>query len=244
MRQPEQKPTTKESRISDLTPLESPGVAPTWSIADVSTVEGCRALAEVCRVAPRISIDTETYDWVADKGAGPSPATVGNLALLQIGLPETREAFLIDIVALEASHADWKSVLGPILESPTPQKVVHFGLFERAVFERCGLTFDAGVLDTCALAKALWKEIQEHHPGITSKSLKSLAHHLLGKDISKTEQTSDWKARPLSQEQRAYAALDVEIAADLCLALERLAEAAGVEPRSVDWKTQRNHRVG
>lgn len=244
MPQPEQKRSVDEPTAATLNPPRSPGVTPTWSIVDVTTIEGCRTVAELCRATPRISIDTETYDWLPDKGTGgPTPATVGKLALLQIGLPDTRQAFIIDIVALEGAGADWRGALGQIIESPTPQKIVHFGPFERAVFEGCGLTFDAGVIDTCAVAKAVWKELQELHPGISSKSLKSLSYYLLGKDISKAEQSSDWRARPLTPEQRAYAALDVELAADICTALGRLAAETGIDPLQVEWRNNPRHRA-
>ena len=33
----------------------------------------------------------------------------------------------------------------------------------------------------------------------------------LGIELDKTEQTSDWSARPLSKRQMAYAALDVKV---------------------------------
>ena len=40
-------------------------------------------------------------------------------------------------------------------------------------------------------------------------SLKDLCRELLGKDLSKTQQSSDWGAEALSAEQQAYAAHDV-----------------------------------
>ena len=42
-------------------------------------------------------------------------------------------------------------------------------------------------------------------------SLRSVVKKYIGKTIEKTEQTSDWHARPLSSEQVKYAALDAEV---------------------------------
>lgn len=244
MPQPEPQRSAHEPETGDLSPLRTPGVSGVWSIVDVTTRAGCQAVADLCRETAQISIDTETYGWLPDKGLGPSPETVGELALLQIGFPDTRRAFLIDIVALKASGTDWRPVLGPVIESPAPEKIVHFGLFERAVFQRCGLTFEAGVVDTCAVAKALWQELRALHPDLNGKSLKALSYHLLGRDISKAEQASDWQARPLTPEQRSYAALDVELAADLFRALEGVARLTGLDPRAVEWRAQPSHRAG
>ena len=43
----------------------------------------------------------------------------------------------------------------------------------------------------------------------------------LGIELDKTEQTSDWSARPLSKRQLAYAALDVEVLPSLWDRLQR-----------------------
>jgi ribonuclease D len=208
-----------------------------WSIVDIASESRCREAIAACRNASLIAIDTETYDWLPDGGRGPSPETVGRLGLLQLGIPAQKTALIVDIVELERQAIEWKPFVAPLLSDNFPPKIVHFAPFERAVFERCGLEFGAGVIDTLALARSVWGDLQREYPELKSKSLKSLAYHLLGKDISKAEQGSDWRARPLTPEQRDYAALDVEIAADLYRALERFTGKAGIDPLTVDWRS-------
>ena len=43
-------------------------------------------------------------------------------------------------------------------------------------------------------------------------SLARMASHYLGKTVDKTCQISEWKARPLTSSQKAYAALDAAVA--------------------------------
>lgn len=210
--------------------------APRWEVETIVTVERLEAVASVCRSEPLIAIDTETYGWKADKGP-PSPSSVGTLSVCQIGLPEHRYTALIDIAALREQNAGWHAPLKSVLEAPTPLKIVHYGPFERAVFEGCGLPFEAGVIDTCAIAKALWPELQAHYPGLSSRSLKNLAQHILGVEISKAEQKGDWSTRPLSAEQIAYAALDVELTADLYRVLQIFCRVNNIDPTAVEWKT-------
>lgn len=53
-------------------------------------------------------------------------------------------------------------------------------------------------------------------------TLREVCRRELGKPLDKSQQTSDWSQRPLSDEQVEYAALDAEVLLSL---LERLGEA-------------------
>lgn len=81
-------------------------------------------------------------------------------------------------------------------------KLFHFARFDLAVLER-----DLGV--TCRpayctkTASKLARTFTDRH------GLKDLCKDLLGVDISKQQQTSDWGAPKLTQEQQRYAASDV-----------------------------------
>lgn len=46
------------------------------------------------------------------------------------------------------------------------------------------------------------------HKSMTSMSLSKLVAAVLGKPLDKTQQTSNWEQRPLSQQQQLYAAID------------------------------------
>jgi ribonuclease D len=89
-----------------------------------------------------------------------------------------------------------------LLADPDTLKIFHFGRFDIGVFLH-GL----GVLTTpvyCTkIASRLTRTMTDRH------GLKDLCRELLGVDISKQQQTSDWGAPELSEDQKAYAASDV-----------------------------------
>jgi ribonuclease D len=89
-----------------------------------------------------------------------------------------------------------------LLADPETLKIFHFGRFDIGVFLH-GL----GVLTTpvyCTkIASRLTRTMADRH------GLKDLCRELLGVDISKQQQTSDWGAPELSEDQKAYAASDV-----------------------------------
>jgi ribonuclease D len=81
-------------------------------------------------------------------------------------------------------------------------KLLHFARFDVAMFKQ-----HLGVLTRpvyCTkTASRLVRTMTDKH------GLKDLAKELLGADISKQQQTSDWGAETLSEEQKVYAASDV-----------------------------------
>jgi ribonuclease D len=93
-------------------------------------------------------------------------------------------------------------VLKRLLTAPDVLKIFHFGRFDIAMFQRC-----LGVVTTpvyCTkIASKLARTYTDRH------GLKDVTRELLGVDLSKTQQSSDWGAAQLSPEQLAYAASDV-----------------------------------
>jgi ribonuclease D len=89
-----------------------------------------------------------------------------------------------------------------LLSNSNVLKIFHFGRFDIAMFD-----FHLGVLASpvyCTkIASKLARTYTDRH------GLKDLTKELLGIDISKTQQSSDWGAAKLSIEQTAYAASDV-----------------------------------
>ncbi len=81
-------------------------------------------------------------------------------------------------------------------------KLFHFGRFDIAMLGYHLGTFAAPVYCT-KIASRLTRTYTERH------GLKDLCRDLIGVDLSKQQQTSDWGAPELSQEQMAYAASDV-----------------------------------
>lgn len=89
-----------------------------------------------------------------------------------------------------------------LLTDPEVLKIFHFGRFDIAMFQlHLGVT-TAPVYCT-KIASKLARTYTDRH------GLKDVTRELLGQDISKAQQSSDWGASQLSPEQLAYAAADV-----------------------------------
>lgn len=92
--------------------------------------------------------------------------------------------------------------LKKLLADPAVTKLFHFARFDVAVlYQYLGITV-APVICTKVAAK-LVRTFTDRH------GLKDLCRELVGVEISKQQQTSDWGAPDLSVEQQAYAASDV-----------------------------------
>jgi ribonuclease D len=89
-----------------------------------------------------------------------------------------------------------------LLTDPRVLKIFHFGRFDIAMFAlHLGVT-TAPVYCT-KIASKLARTYTDRH------GLKDVTRELLGVELSKTQQSSDWGAGSLSQDQLAYAASDV-----------------------------------
>ena len=106
------------------------------------------------------------------------------------------------------------------LGDPDRLKLFHFGRFDIAVIEHY-----LGV--TCApvyctkIASRLVRTYTDRH------GLKNLCQELLGIDISKQQQSSDWGAKELTEAQMEYAASDVLYLHDLKNCLDQMLEREG-----------------
>ena len=89
-----------------------------------------------------------------------------------------------------------------LLADPAVLKIFHFGRFDIAMFQR-HLGVVCGPVYCTKIASKLARTYTDRH------GLKDLTRELLGIDLSKTQQSSDWGAAQLSPEQLAYAASDV-----------------------------------
>jgi len=92
--------------------------------------------------------------------------------------------------------------LKAVLIDPAVLKIFHFARFDLAVLEQyLGVTV-APVYCTKIVSKLVRTYTDRH-------GLKDLAAELLGIELSKQQQSSDWAAPSLTQQQLAYAASDV-----------------------------------
>ena len=117
------------------------------------------------------------------------------LGLIQVGDGETE--YLVDPLAV----TDF-SPLVPLLVNEFPHKLLHACSEDIEVLRRLCGAMPAGILDTQIATAFLGQGLQVGYQ-------KALQDNL-GVDIAKEESRSDWLARPLTQGQIAYAALDVK----------------------------------
>lgn len=107
-----------------------------------------------------------------------------------------------------------------LLTDPDVLKIFHFGRFDIAMFKH-----HLGVLTSpvyCTkIASRLARTYTDRH------GLKDVTKELLGKDMSKAQQSSDWGAKALSQDQLDYAASDVLCLHELKVRLDAMLEREG-----------------
>ncbi|MFK8253821.1 ribonuclease D [Ancylobacter terrae] len=141
-------------------------------------------------VAPYVAIDTETL------GLNPHR---DRLCVVQLS-PGDGSA---DIVQIPAGAGPGSAPnLQKLLTDPAVTKLFHFGRFDIAVLSK---TFGVKVEPVwCTkIASKLTRTYTDRH------GLKELVRELLGLDISKQQQSSDWAAESLTEAQLQYAASDV-----------------------------------
>ena len=92
--------------------------------------------------------------------------------------------------------------LRALLADPARVKLYHFGRFDLAAIKHY-LKVDAAPVYCTKIASRLVRTYTDRH------GLKELVRELLGQDISKAQQSSDWGGPILSDAQKDYAASDV-----------------------------------
>ena len=135
-----------------------------------------------------IAVDTETMGLVTHRD---------RLCLVQLsdGVDEHLVRFAVGS-AYDAPNL--KAVLG----DRNRLKLYHFARFDLAAIQFY-LGVEAGPVFCTKIASKLTRTYTDRH------GLKNLVNELLGGDISKQQQSSDWGAPELSEAQRDYAASDV-----------------------------------
>src|SRR5262249_334335 len=105
---------------------------------------------------------------------------------------------------VQLAPSDYASAhrLKALLTDPSVLKIFHFARFDIAVLEKyLGVTVSP-IYCTKIVSKLVRTYTARH-------GLKDLVGELLGIELSKQQQSSDWAAKELSQQQLAYAAADV-----------------------------------
>ena len=107
-----------------------------------------------------------------------------------------------------------------LLADPGVTKLFHFARFDVAMFQRY-LGVRVQPLYCTKIASKLVRTYTDKH------GLKDLVRELLKVDLSKEQQSSDWGARELSEQQLAYAANDVAYLHQLKTALDAMLAREG-----------------
>lgn len=108
-----------------------------------------------------------------------------------------------DVHLVQFDGHDWSAPrLKALLADTGTTKIFHFARFDLGVLDQY-LGVMAGPVWCTKIASKLARTYTDRH------GLKDLCSELLGIDLSKQQQSSDWAAANLSQQQLAYAASDV-----------------------------------
>ncbi|OYW47007.1 MAG: ribonuclease D [Sphingomonadales bacterium 32-68-7] len=136
-----------------------------------------------------VAVDTETMGLVTPRD---------RLCVVQIADGRGDEHLVRFAVGSRYDAPNLKAVLA----DPARTKFYHFARFDLAAIEHyLGVT--AAPVFCTKIASKLTRTYTDRH------GLKVLLQELLGEDISKQQQTSDWGAPVLTEAQRDYAASDV-----------------------------------
>lgn len=139
-------------------------------------------------LGPVVAIDTETM--------GLDPRR-DRLCVVQLS-DGTGDAHLVQI----AKGQERAPNLERLLADPAVLKLFHYGRFDIAVMKKAFGVTTAPVWCT-KIASKLVRTFTDRH------GLKYLLADLVGVDVSKQQQTSDWGAEVLTEAQKEYAASDV-----------------------------------
>lgn len=172
---------------------------------EVRWVDDDRGLAEIVRILldePAYGLDTE---FLAERTYWP------RLCLVQVSWRSG--------VALVDPFACDVRALAEVLHAPATM-VTHAGASDLPILDRAIGARPAGLFDV---------QLAAGFVGLGTPSLASLVSVLLGLRLDKSEQLTDWSARPLNESVRRYAADDVAYLFPLAAALRDRLESLGRE---------------
>ena len=144
-------------------------------------------------LGPVVAVDTETM------GLNPHR---DRLCLVQLSAGDG-VAHLVQLVPVALGGRGYDAPnLAAVVANPAVLKLMHFARFDVAVLQQ-SLGVTVAPVKCTKIAAKLVRTFTNRH------GLKDLVRELVGAEISKAQQTSDWGAAELTAEQVAYAASDV-----------------------------------
>lgn len=175
---------------------------PPWRF--LSRVEEMREALENLKGERVLGVDTETY-WDAS-------AKRMLVSLAQIS-PTEGEVLVCDVLN------EGVEALRDLIESPDIWMIAHNARFDDGVLRAAGLK-PQGFIDTLQLSRRVLS--------LSSYSLSAVSEHLFAQPLDKTLRTSNWRRRPLTKSQIAYAALDARVTLRVYEELRRVCEERGI----------------
>ena len=157
-------------------------------------------------LGPVVAIDTETMGLVPHRD---------RLCLVQLSSGDGT-AHLVQVARGQREAPN----LQRLIADPEVLKLFHFGRFDIAVLAHAFGAVARPVYCT-KIASKLVRTFTDRH------GLKNLCTDLVGVDISKQQQSSDWGAETLTDAQQSYAASDVLYLHRLRAALDTMLEREG-----------------
>jgi ribonuclease D len=164
-------------------------------------------LPEGVLAAGAVAVDTETMGLLPGRD---------RLCLVQISDGSGDE----HLVRFSPDSSYGAPVLKAVLSDPARLKIYHFGRFDLAAIERY-LGVEASPVFCTKIASRLTRTYTDRH------GLKELVREILGQDLSKQQQSSDWGAPTITEAQRDYAASDVRYLHALKAAFDERLEREG-----------------
>jgi len=153
-----------------------------------------------------VAVDTETHGLNLQRD---------RLCLVQLSAGDG-EAHLVRIEGPRPATGAYAAPnLVALLSDPNVLKLFHYARFDVAMLHR-NLGVDVAPLYCTKIASKLVRTYTDRH------GLKDLCRELLGVELSKQQQSSDWSAKALSKQQLEYAASDVLFLHDLKRRLDEM----------------------
>ncbi len=144
-------------------------------------------------LGPVIAVDTEAMGLKPHRD---------RLCLVQISSGDGH-AHLVQLIPQSLGGRGYDAPnLARLMADPAVVKLMHFARFDVALLQHA-LGITVAPVKCTKIAAKLVRTYTDRH------GLRDLCRELLGVDLSKQQQTSDWGAAQLSSEQMAYAASDV-----------------------------------
>jgi DNA polymerase I-like protein with 3'-5' exonuclease and polymerase domains len=197
----------------------------------ITSIKDVHVACDYYKNSEVLGLDLETGN--VETGEGVFEPYSGDISLMQIS--DGSKTVLIDVFALyeEAKIPKIKingvtmfdytkgyhlfDKIREILENPSIKIVIHNAKFEHKwLLAKCNIYCNA-VFDTFLAAQLI--DYNSDNDPKRRHNLAAVGRRWIGVDLDKTEQSSDWGVRPLSENQKEYAAYDVIYSSELRKAL-------------------------